>query len=41
MNRRECGARAYVLAGGEQTIPQTYYYIRQALRTQSPQVIFV
>lgn len=38
---RECGARAYVLAGGEQTIPQTYYYIRQALRTQSPQVIFV
>lgn len=35
------GTTCYVMAGAEQTIPITYYYIRQALKTQSPQVILV
>ena len=35
------GATGYVMAGAEQTIPITYYYIRQALATQSPKTILV
>ena len=37
----ETGASAYVMGGSEQTMPITYRYVRQAFRTQSPQVIFV
>ena len=32
----ETGLSAYVLAGPEQTIPTSYYYVRQAFETQSP-----
>ncbi|NLF37018.1 MAG: hypothetical protein GX584_07710 [Clostridiaceae bacterium] len=32
---------SYVMGGPEQTMPITYYYIKEALRTQSPKVIFV
>lgn len=38
---KNSGYSAYVLAGGEQTLPITYYYVREALRHQSPQAIFV
>ena len=38
---RECGRSAYVLAGPEQNMAMTYYYISEALRTQSPSVVFV
>lgn len=37
----ESGISAYVLAGPEQNMALTYYYIREALKTQSPSVIFV
>lgn len=37
----ESGLSAYVLAGPEQNMALTYYYIREALKTQSPSVIFV
>lgn len=37
----ETGLTGYVLAGPEQTIPMTYYYVREALNTQSPRAIFV
>lgn len=37
----ETGNSAYVMAGPEQTIPLTYYYLRQTCQTQSPQTIFV
>jgi hypothetical protein len=32
---------SYVMGGPEQTLPITYYYIKEALKTQSPKVIFV
>lgn len=35
------GLTSYVMAGPEQTIPTTYYYVKEALKTQSPQAIFV
>ena len=37
----ETGLTGYVMAGPEQTIPMTYYYVREALNTQSPRAIFV
>ena len=37
----ESGLRSYVMAGPEQTIPITYYYIKEAFRTQSPQLIML
>lgn len=37
----QTGLTSYVMAGPEQTIPMCYYYLRQALKTQSPQAIFV
>lgn len=37
----ESGLRSYVMAGPEQTIPMTYHYVRQALKTQSPKAVFV
>lgn len=38
---KEAGISSYVLAGPEQTIPISYYYLRQASKTQSPKVIFL
>ena len=35
------GITSYVMAGPEQTIPITYYYIREAVRTQTPKTIFL
>ena len=37
----ESGLRSFVMAGPEQTIPLSYYYIREALRTQSPQIVML
>ncbi len=37
--REECGLSSYVMAGPEQTIPVSYYYAREAFRTQSPQLV--
>jgi len=37
----ETGLRSYVMAGPEQTIPITYYYVKEACKTQSPQAIAV
>lgn len=37
----ESGLRGFVMAGPEQTMPITYYYVREALRTQSPQAVCV
>ena len=38
---QKTGVTAYVMGGAEQTIPITYYYVREACRTQSPEAIFV
>ncbi len=38
---RETGLSAYVMAGPEQTIPMTEYYLRETLRTQSPQAVCI
>ena len=35
------GITSYVMAGPEQTIPITYYYVRETMKTQKPKVIFV
>jgi hypothetical protein len=35
------GLSSFVMAGPEQTIPMTALYLREALRTQSPQAVFV
>lgn len=35
----ETGISSYVTAGPEQTIPLSYYYIKEALKTQSPQAV--
>lgn len=35
----ESGISSYVMAGPEQTIPVSYYYIREACRTQSPKTV--
>ncbi len=37
----ETGISSYVLAGPEQTIPISYYYLRQASKTQSPKLMFL
>ena len=37
----ETGLRSYVMAGPEQTIPITYYYLREACKTQSPQAVVI
>ena len=37
----ETGLTGYVMAGPEQTLPMTYYYLREALQTQQPQAVFV
>ncbi|NLV86366.1 MAG: hypothetical protein GX025_04015 [Clostridiales bacterium] len=37
----EAGVSSYVLAGSEQTIPISYYYLRQASKTQSPRLVFL
>lgn len=37
----ETGLTGYVMAGPEQTLSLSYYYIREALKTQSPSVIFL
>jgi hypothetical protein len=37
----ESDITSYVMGGPEQTIPITYYYIKEALKTQSPKIIFV
>ena len=37
----ESGLTSYVMAGPEQTLSLSYYYIREALRTQSPSAIFM
>lgn len=38
---KESGLTSYVMAGPEQTLPVTYHYIRQAVKTQSPQAVVV
>lgn len=35
------GVASYVMAGPEQTVPISYYYIREACKTQSPQAVFL
>lgn len=35
------GLSAYVMAGPEQTIPISYYYMKEAVRTQHPKMIFL
>jgi len=35
----ESGIASYVMAGPEQTIPISYYYIKEACRTQSPKTV--
>lgn len=35
----ETGLTSYVMAGPEQTIPITYYYLLEACKTQSPQAV--
>lgn len=37
----ETGLTSYVMAGPEQTIPLSYYYIKETLKTQSPQKIIL
>lgn len=37
----QAGIASYVMAGPEQTLPITYYYVRETLKTQSPKAIFV
>lgn len=38
---QDTGVTAYVMGGAEQTMPMTYYYVREACRTQWPEAIFV
>ncbi len=38
---KNTGLTSYVVAGPEQTIPISYYYLREACRTQSPKAIFL
>lgn len=37
----QTGLSGYVLAGPEQPMPMTYYYLSEALKTQHPQAVFV
>ena len=38
---REAGCAPYVMAGPEQIIPMTYYYVKEMYETQSPEIVFV
>lgn len=38
---RHSGLTGYVMAGSEQTMALTYWYLRQALETQSPQAVVI
>ena len=38
---RQSGLTSFVMAGPSQTLPVTYYYVREALKTQSPGYVFV
>lgn len=38
---KETGLTSYVMAGVLQSLPLTYYYLRQACRTQSPQAVVI
>ncbi|HPB18197.1 MAG TPA: hypothetical protein PK870_11130, partial [Clostridia bacterium] len=35
------GITSYVMAGPEQTMPITYYYVKQSVKTQQPKMIFL
>ena len=37
----ETGLTGYVMAGPEQPMPMTYYYLSEALKTQHPQAVFI
>ena len=37
----ESGLHSYVMAGPEQTIPISYYYIRETCRTQKPRLVML
>ena len=37
----QSGISSYVMAGPEQTIPISYYYLKECCKTQSPKTIFV
>lgn len=37
----ESGLTGYVMAGPELTMSQSYYYLKEALKTQSPAVVFI
>ncbi len=37
----ETGVTSFVMAGPEQTVPITYWYLREALKTQSPKTVFI
>ena len=37
----ETGCTAYVMAAPQQTVPITYYYLKEACKTQSPKCVFV
>ena len=37
----ESGVTSYVMAGPEQPMPATYYYLRECCRTQSPSTVFI
>lgn len=37
----ETGITSYVMAGPEQTIPITYFYLLESLKTQSPKTVFI
>lgn len=38
---RQSGLTGYVMAGSEQTMALTYWYLRQALETQTPQAVVI
>lgn len=38
---KETGLTSYVMTGALQSLPLTYYYLRQACKTQSPQAVVV
>lgn len=37
----ETGVSSFIMGGPEQTIPVTYYYLKEACKTQSPKTVFV
>ena len=38
---KESGITSYLIAGPEQTMPISYYFIREACKTQKPEAVFV